>query len=385
MYDVGIMNNIETAIAEKQTQSISPELEQALNAPLGETDIPWMSQLANRDISTDDLSRAELLRKLDEPINGAKWDKQVRDDIKTVRDIFYKDILGIEGEDHPLRHPYEVAKNSLPKDEYFHPSIANLVSTQRLYDHYGVDTHKLFKQTPVAAFLYGPKKVGTTLATMEANNLKPASILNRVPAAISFPADRITEKIDHLNTLGIDAVTTINKAPNILRKSEEFIDDRMKLFAGLGLDGLKIINEMPAIIGLSDANLIHRYSTLEHILSSLGANTTANELLDAKPILFTYSKAKLMAAARIIADHGTPGLINDNPNAIARFAATPLDTLVAEIDANDSSEVDITLSSLAKRERAVKGLERREEALAAIDTDKLSVKAIAAYRKASKL
>lgn len=377
------MINAETIGTQKETLSIKPEIEQMLDAPLGQSDISWMSTVANRDIDANDLSHVELLRKLDDPIKGSKWDEETREDIKTVRNIFYKDILGLESENHPLHHPYEVARTSRNNGEYFNPSVDNFIGTQRLYEHYGVDTSKLFKQTPLAAFTYTPEKVGSTLAAMEDNELDPAAILSRVPAAISFPAEKISDKITYLKELNIDAVKAINKAPNLLRKSEEYITERMELFQSLGLNGSKIINEMPAIIGLSDENLIHRYSTTEHILSTLGSNTTANELLDAKPILFTYSQDKLMAAARLLADHGTPELLDDDSTAIARLASTPLDTFVAEINANDNPE-DITLASLKKRERTVKGPERREEALAAIDAGKLSTKAIAAYRKATK-
>ena len=376
------MINAEITGTPKETLPIKPEIEQLLAAPLGADDIPWMSKVANRDIDATDLSHVELLRKLDDPIKGSKWDEQTREDIKTVRNIFYKDILGLENENHPLHHPYNVARASRNED-YFHPTIDNLIGTQRLYEHYGVDSSKLFKHAPLAAFMYTPEKVGTTLAAMEDNNLNPESILSRIPAAISFPAEKIPAKIAYLEDLGINAVAAINKAPNVLRKSEESIAKRMELFTSLGLNGSKIINEMPAIIGLSDENLIHRYSTIEHILSTFGAQTSANELLNAKPILFTYSKDKLMAAARLLADHGTPELLDDDPTAIARLASTPLDTFVAEIDAADNSE-DITLASLKKRERTVKGSERREEAHAAIDAGKLSAKAIAAYRKATK-
>lgn len=240
-------------------------------AMLGVADIAWLTQLAGHEVDEEWLERANSFIAVGSVNLQHDTEPLIRSQVIAARKGFYEGCLGWGDKAHPLNKAYTTHAS---KSEVIVP-VNTMVQTQRVLIQLGLDNARLVRKNP---------------------NL------------LHLSAESVAASINGLTALGLDAQRVIYKGPKILSHNNDTIAKKKQDLEQMGLDATHIINNYPQVIHLKSSKIARRKEQIEYVAGLLGwEGGTTKELIETFPGILVFSNEKLMAHARIFAEHGDPG------------------------------------------------------------------------------
>ena len=273
---------------------------------LAATDIDWLSELAEVTPAVIDDDWLEEANTLIE-VGSMNLKQAMREgrfsEVMAARRTFFEDKLGWARQDHPLHSAYERFRlkyvSLLP--------LGRIVSPQRLFRDLGINSVQLVDDQPnvlVYTIDYLSPK-----AALRARGLDLKKVSKGYGAMWGTAMDTIHERIDRLDSLGVDAARAINACPRILSSPRDVIAQRLDtLVDEFGDKAFNIIDAYPSVLANKSETITRRVQTLRRLVNVMkGSNISGlevSDLIEAQPAFLGVGDAKLFTHARLFAEHG---------------------------------------------------------------------------------
>jgi hypothetical protein len=302
------------------SEPIQIELQPELTQLLFDDDKGWLSALANREITEFDIAEMNTLIEIDSDDLRVKTDPKKCQESLKAREKFFGQVLGWDDEQHPLSKAY----NSLKANAY---------------------TNQLVNNTYLMPL---------------------TTVIN-------------TERF--LNEAGIDIPKVIRKNPDILCFTRDTVKDKMDNMDELGIDSVAVINAKPSTMSLATKSVRGKVRLMDSVLGALGSDYTGSDLANDFPAVVELSKSKLLATARLVAEHGNRETVIDSTNTMRTLLISPLASHLAAA----AGEIEYSTNHFSNLNRKRSATERRSYSLGLLSDEamrrQIGEKSIRAYLK----
>ena len=152
--------------------------------------------------------------------------------------------------------------------------------------------------------------------------------------------------------LGLDGLAIIKGLSTLFRGSDIRIRRTFEVLQELDLKPAQVINRFPKLLGLSEENIKSKFVFFQRTVKLLKWEYTAEELLNAYPILLGASFGKLQILRRLSAQSLTPESRDCPPVRVGRASTMPLEAYMIALREMDEGE-QLSLDELNKQARRI--------------------------------
>ena len=199
---------------------------------------------------------------------------------------------------------------------------------------------------------FSEESIKSKVFNLEELGLNPPQVINRFPNLFGFSEENIKSKVFNLEELGLNPPQVINRFPKLFGLSEENIKSKVFNLEELGLNPPQVINRFPNLLGLSEENIKSKFVFFQRTVKLLKWEYTAEELLNAYPILLGASFGKLQILRRLSAQSLTPESRDCPPVRVGRASTMPLEAYMIALREMDEGE-QLSLDELNKQARRI--------------------------------
>ncbi|MDB5169869.1 MAG: hypothetical protein JWN82_265 [Candidatus Saccharibacteria bacterium] len=252
-------------------------------AQLESGDMSWLSALAGRAITDDDIVQANRYVASGSINLNYDHDPQTVQGVTKARDSFFE-AIGILDATSPVSDSFEQFRQ---RTRLAVP-LSTFISAQRTYAELGVDSVTAAQRRP---YIFGTSaaKIKQVVVALEARGLDAARAINADPAFVGYGSSTIAKKlsllqevrlpmktiystpqvmrisrakVDALDTLGLNVERVLRKQPGLMSLSSKTLVARFDNLVGLGLDATKVTNALPTALCLDPEGIDRRLNSI---------------------------------------------------------------------------------------------------------------------------
>ncbi len=167
-------------------------------------------------------------------------------------------------------------------------------------DELGYNTSRLLTYNPGIIETSSEKVIATTV-TLKKKGLDAVKIFDSQPFLLTKTTLHLISKVDDINGHGIGNAA-INKYPGLLKVADADVTDRLQGLTNLGLNALGIANKFPNILGIKSNLIEQKMRILYSAARAWGWDDPmpqVNAIVNKYPIFIGSSAAKLRVLVRI--------------------------------------------------------------------------------------
>jgi predicted nuclease with RNAse H fold len=276
-------------------------------ALLSESDLDWLSQLANRPIDPAEITNLNI-DLLQTNQHYSKWtDQDAKAAALLERKKFFEGLLNWGDENHPLHQSYE----EFLKNNQMAMPLDTTINTLRFLKNNNINVYKVVNTHPTA-ISYNQDSIKAKLDNYAQLGIDGVKVVNTLPAAIGYNQDSIKAKLDNYAQLGIDGVNVVNALPSAIGLNQDSIKAILDNYALLGIDGVKVVNTLPAAIGYNQDSIKAKLGNY----AQLGIDGV--KVVNTLPAAINYNQDSVKAKLDNYAQLGIDGVkvVNTFPQAI---------------------------------------------------------------------
>lgn len=278
----------------------TPENECTETGMLTADDQPWLSRLACREVTDDEINKLNAVVEIGS-INLITAHDESETEVLGARDLFFSKVLGWEDEDHPLHNSFE----SFVTTHIRSMPLSTVIKTQQVLNRHDFDVAKIVNMHPFVLG-YSPDSITAKIEYFTDLGINAYKVIDKTPNALGLSQDNIQGKLDNFTELGLDAIKMVNAQPSVLRNNTRTVKAKLNRLTELGLDAVRVANTLPGVLSFNPDSV----KTKMDNLTELGLD--AARVVNAKPVVLSLNPTGVKLRLQLLDNYLTanPSLKN---------------------------------------------------------------------------